>query len=102
MISIRDIKIATIAAFAVMAGLALLQLLAAGVAALPMAWLLGTSQLGLALAKIGPYILLNFLAMLLSMWVYLRLSHVRFNPGPEPARPKAAADTYRVSASYDG
>jgi hypothetical protein len=27
---------------------------------------------------------------------------VRFNPGPEPARPKAAADTYRVSASYDG
>jgi hypothetical protein len=98
----REFRIVGIAAVIGLSTIALVQLLAAGVAALPLAWLLGTSQMGLALAKAGPFILLNFLAMLLSMRVYLSLSHVRFDPDPRPARPKAAADTYRVSASYDG
>jgi hypothetical protein len=46
---------------------------------------------------------MNFLAMLLSMWVYVRVSHVGRTPAAEPARlPKAAAETYRASVSYEG
>jgi len=81
----------------------LVQLLSAGLAALPLGWLLGTSQVGLALAKYGPYMLLNFLALLLSMWVFVRYGHVGTSPAAEPARPpKAAAETYRASISYEG
>jgi hypothetical protein len=98
----REFRIVGTAAIVGLSAIALVQLLAAGVAALPLAWLLGTSQLAQALAKIGPYILLNFLAMLLSMRVYLSLSHVRFNPDPRPAQPEAAAESYRVSVSHDG
>jgi hypothetical protein len=101
-LSMREFKIVATATIVGLSAIALVQLLAAGVAALPLAWLLGTSQLGLALAKIGPYILINFLAMLLSMWVYLRVSHLGRTPAAEPARPVAAAEATRASVSYEG
>ncbi len=100
--SMRDVRYVTTATFASGFCVVLVQLLSAGLAALPLGWLLGTSQVGLALAKYGPYMLLNFLALLLSMWVFLRYGHVGPSPAAESARPVGAAETYRVSASYDG
>ncbi len=95
--TMREIKDVAMATIVGMTGIALIQLLSAAVAAMPLGWLLGTSQLGLAVAKVGPYILLNFLAMLLSMWVYLRVSHLGRTPDAAPARPEA----YRASTAHD-
>jgi len=101
--TMREFKSVAMATCLGLSFLVLVQVMAAAVAALPLGWLLGSSQNGLALAKYGPAILMNFLAMLLSMWVYVRVSHVGRTPAAEPARPpKAAAETYRASVSYEG
>jgi hypothetical protein len=82
----RDVAMASIIGWAV---LAVVFLLSHALAAVPLGWLFGYSPLGLALAKYGPLILVPFLAMLLSMWVFLRTSHGRPSGEAQIGRHKA-------------
>ncbi len=87
--TVREFKDVAMATVFGGAAIALVCLLSAAIAELPLSWLFGHSQLGLALAKYGPFMLVPFLAMLLSMWVFLRIPHVPPSPAVERERHKA-------------